>query len=120
MEGVCVSSKLYTALAAGMPILVIAQPEDDEARIVETFDAGINVPQNDVDSAVKAINRWTTDEDLVSQQANNAREAFESHFTKEHSLDRYYDLLADDQSIEPDPVTQRTATSSLADKKTSR
>ena len=34
-EGIVVSSKLYTAMAARQPVLVIAQGDDDEARIVE-------------------------------------------------------------------------------------
>jgi glycosyltransferase involved in cell wall biosynthesis len=108
MEGICVSSKLYTAMAAGMPILVIAQPNDDEARIVEAFDAGINAPQRDSDAVVEAIRTWTANQDLVDEQGANARQAFEARFTKDESIDRYYDLLADTRSLEPDPVSQKS------------
>ncbi|MFC6733943.1 glycosyltransferase family 4 protein [Haladaptatus sp. DYSN1] len=110
MEGVCVSSKLYTAMAAGMPILVIAQPNDDEARIVESCAAGIQVSQGDVDAGVEAIRTWSTKSDIVEEQGQNAREAFESQFTKSHSIDRYYRLLDDDHTLEPDSLAQHSVT----------
>jgi len=93
-EGVCVSSKLYTAMAIGQPILVIAQPDDDESRIVERFDAGIQVSQGDVEGIVDAIETWENDPELVEEQGRNAREALESNFTKDESIDDYYELLA--------------------------
>lgn len=43
-EGVCVSSKLYSAMAVGMPVLGIMQSHDDEAQIIDSFNAGIHVP----------------------------------------------------------------------------
>lgn len=93
-EGVCVSSKLYTAMAAGTPVLCIAQPGDDEARIVERHDAGAVVPQGDVAGVVEAIERWRSDPERVATQGENARRAFEEQFTKEQSVDAYYRLLA--------------------------
>lgn len=93
-EGVCVSSKLYTAMAVGQPILVIAQPDDDESRIVKEFDAGIQVSQCDVDGIVKAIETWKENPELVEEQGQNAREAFENNFTKDESIDDYYELLS--------------------------
>jgi glycosyltransferase involved in cell wall biosynthesis len=94
-EGVCVSSKLYTAMAVGQPILVIAQPDDDESRIVEQFDAGIQVSQGDVGGIVEAIDTWQDDPEIVERQGKNAREAFENNFTKDESIYNYYELLAD-------------------------
>jgi glycosyltransferase involved in cell wall biosynthesis len=92
-EGICVSSKLYTAMAAGDPVLTIAQPDDDESRIVEQFDAGIHVSQGDVDGIVDAIERWKSTPELVEKQGENAREAFEENFTVDESIDDYYRIL---------------------------
>jgi glycosyltransferase involved in cell wall biosynthesis len=95
MRGLCVSSKLYTSLAAGQPVLVVSHPDDDEARIVEAHDAGVQVTQGDVDGMVRAIERWRSDPDLVDRQGRNAREAFETQFRKDQSLDEYYRLLSE-------------------------
>lgn len=94
MEGVCVSSKLYTSLATGQPTLVISNPRDDEAKIVEAHGAGTQVTQGDVDALVDAIEEWRTNEELVERQGKNAREAFVSHFTKDRSVDDYYRMLS--------------------------
>jgi len=92
-EGVCVSSKLYTAMAAGEPVLTIAQPDDDESRIVDQFDAGIHVSQGDVSGIVEAIETWRTNPNLKQNQGENARRAFEENFTTDASIDEYYDML---------------------------
>lgn len=94
MEGVCVSSKLYSALAAGQPVFVIAQPNDDEARIIEDCGAGIQVSQGDIEGVVEAVNRWRSNPALVHEQGRNARAAFEQRFTKETSIEQYYRLLS--------------------------
>jgi len=92
-EGICVSSKLYTAMAAGEPVLTIAQPDDDESRIVDQFDAGIHVSQGDVSGIIDAIEEWRQHPELVAEQGENARRAFEENFTTDASIDEYYDLL---------------------------
>lgn len=93
-EGVCVSSKLYTALAAGKPVLVIAKDHDDEARIVSEFDAGFNVTQGNTEELVDVITTWKENPERRECQGQHARNAFENHFTKEQSLDEYYELLS--------------------------
>jgi glycosyltransferase involved in cell wall biosynthesis len=102
-EGLCVSSKLYSAMAAGGPVLCIARADDDESRIVEMFDAGLQVPQGDVEELVEAVERWREDPSLVERQGRNARAAFEANFTREQCVDDYYELLAGDA-----PPTRRS------------
>lgn len=93
MTGLCVSSKIYTALAVGQPILLIADEASDEARIVDRHDAGIQVSPGDTTGVVAAINRWLSDPSLVERQGENARAAFEANYTKEQSIDAYHRLL---------------------------
>jgi glycosyltransferase involved in cell wall biosynthesis len=92
-EGLCVSSKLYTAMATGRPVLCIAQPDSDEARIVEGFDAGQQVAQGDTGALVAAVDRWRSDPAYYRRQAANARRAFDAHFTRDEAVDAYYALL---------------------------
>jgi glycosyltransferase involved in cell wall biosynthesis len=107
-EGVCVSSKLYSAMAAGMPILGIVQPDDDEASIIDAFDAGYHAEQGDVDGIAEAIEAWRSNPERRAEQGENARVAFEEYFTKDHSVDRYYQLLVG-EPLETD-VTQSGTT----------
>jgi glycosyltransferase involved in cell wall biosynthesis len=96
MEGVCVSSKLYTALAAGKPVLAIASHRDDVGRLVAEFDVGRVVRQGDVAGLVAAVREWQADPALLARQGVNARTAFEAHFTRDRSVDAYYRLLVEE------------------------
>jgi glycosyltransferase involved in cell wall biosynthesis len=61
LEGVCVSSGRYTAMAAGTPIIAIPNPTGNEGRGIEACDAAPHVPQVGVDAVVAAIRRWRAD-----------------------------------------------------------
>lgn len=101
-----VSCKIYTSLAVGQPVLVIAPSASDEAQLVEQFDAGSHCDPGDVECVVRAIARWHGNPALVAEQGRNARRAFENHFTKTQGLDQHYRLLTGepvDQSTEADP-----------------
>lgn len=92
-EGTCVSSKLYTALATGQPVLVVASEDADEARIVTDNNAGQQVVQGDIEGVVEAIRRWRENPGLLDRQGKNARNLFERRFAKEHAIDQYYQVL---------------------------
>nr|WP_233265191.1 glycosyltransferase family 4 protein [Halomarina oriensis] len=85
-----VSCKVYTSLAVGEPVLVVAPDASDEARIVRTHDAGQQCPPRDVEAVVEAVERWRSDSDLVERQGENARRAFERHYSKPRGVDAYY------------------------------
>jgi glycosyltransferase involved in cell wall biosynthesis len=108
-EGLCVSSKLYTALATGQPVLCVARPGSDEARIVSAFDAGERVTQGDVAGVVAAIDRWRDDPERYERQAANARRAFEAHFTRDRAVDAYYTLLTRGPRFVEDPTATADA-----------
>ena len=93
-EGVCVSSKLYTALAAGEPVLVIAKSHDDESLIVDNYNAGIQVEQEDIEGVKEAISTWMENQAIADKHGANAREALEENFTKKLIIDEYYQMLA--------------------------
>jgi glycosyltransferase involved in cell wall biosynthesis len=80
-------------MAAGEPVLTIAQPRDDESRIVDQFNSGIHVSQGDVEGVVEAIEKWKENPELADQQGDNARRAFEENFTADASIDEYFELL---------------------------
>jgi glycosyltransferase involved in cell wall biosynthesis len=106
-EGLCVSSKLYTAMATGRPVLCIAAPDADEARIVAGFDAGVAVPQGDAAGVVDAVAAWRADPERHARQGDNARAAFEERFTRDRSVDRYHTLLTRGPAAVAPDVTER-------------
>jgi len=56
-------SKVFTAMAAGKPVLACAAPDTDLARLLAECSAGVTVPPGDVGAFVEAVER------LVSGQA---------------------------------------------------
>jgi glycosyltransferase involved in cell wall biosynthesis len=103
LAGVSVSSKLYTSLAAGMPILAVAGADDDVGHLVETHDVGVRRSQGDVSGIADAVRAWLADPDLVAEQGRNARAVFERHFTREAAVDAYAAVLA---GVTPDRPQQ--------------
>ena len=92
-EGVSVSSKIYSSLATGQPILVVAQPHADEARTVEAVDGGFAVSPGDTDGVLACLEEWKENPELVARQGGNAREALETRFSRETAIDQYYEVL---------------------------
>jgi glycosyltransferase involved in cell wall biosynthesis len=93
VAGACVSSKLYSSLAAGRPVLAVTGRDDDVRRIVESFDCGAWVEPGDVEGAESALRSWMDDPDLASRLGANARRCLEERFTRERAVDAYRDLL---------------------------
>jgi len=93
MQGLCVSSKLYSSLAAGRPILAIVGQGDEVEVVVRDCDCGIHVEPGDVAGCVDAIERWLTDPDVHERQGQNARRCLEDRFTFEEACSRYQEIL---------------------------
>ncbi|WP_255170898.1 glycosyltransferase family 4 protein [Natrononativus amylolyticus] len=92
-EGVNLSIKTYTAMAAGKPVLAIAQPWDDESFLIDNHNIGKHVSQGDVAGVVRAIEEWKMNPALVDQQGKNARRAYEEHYTKTAAIQKYEQLF---------------------------
>lgn len=93
MVGMCVSSKLYSSLAAGMPILGIVGEGDEVARVLNKHDCGTHVLPGDSGTAADVLARWADDRALVEELGRNARTCFEARYTKNHAVSAYEDLL---------------------------
>lgn len=89
MQGLCVSSKLYSSLAAGRPILAVVGDGDEVEAIVEECNAGLHVEPNDVKGCAENIKRWIETPGLTERQGRNARSCFERRFTFEVARGRY-------------------------------
>jgi colanic acid biosynthesis glycosyl transferase WcaI len=75
LEGLVVPSKLYPILMAGRPVLAVAPPGSDIARIVQKYHCGLVASPNEPQAVVKAM-LWARNhpEDLA-EMGRRAREA---------------------------------------------
>lgn len=95
VAGMCVSSKLYSSLAAGMPILAIVDENDEVARVVGSNDCGYQIAPGNPKRAADAIERWKESSDLVSRQGDHARSLFETEYQMTEAVHAYERILAD-------------------------
>jgi colanic acid biosynthesis glycosyl transferase WcaI len=79
LEGVVVPSKLYSILSAGRPVLVVAPPECDPARIVRESGCGIAVDPDDPYAVAAAIRELRDDPSRLAEMGRRARETAEKY-----------------------------------------
>lgn len=79
LEGVVVPSKLYSILAAGRPVLVVAPETTDAARIVSTENCGLSADPDDPDAVASAIRALRDDSDRFARMARHSRAAAEKY-----------------------------------------
>jgi len=95
MVGMCVSSKLYSSLAAGMPVLAVVGEGDEVARVVENCECGEHVKPGEVQRAAEIIARWADDSEQTAQLGENARDCLEARYTLEHATTAYTSLFSE-------------------------
>ncbi|MGB7174692.1 MAG: glycosyltransferase family 4 protein [Candidatus Acidiferrales bacterium] len=79
LDGVVVPSKLYSILAAGRPVLVVAPEETDAARIVRASGCGAVADPDDPAQVVAAIQALKSDPARLAAMGRRAREAAEKY-----------------------------------------
>lgn len=79
LEGVVVPSKLYSILAAGRPVLVVAAAESDAARIVVESECGLAADPDDAAAVAAAIRELQRDPARLEIMGRRAREAAEKY-----------------------------------------
>ena len=72
LEGVIVPSKLYGILAAGKPVLAVAPPATDVARIVTAAGCGIAVDPDDPEAVAAAIRELAEQPERVAEMGRRA------------------------------------------------
>lgn len=95
VEGLCVSSKFYTALASGQAVLAIASANSEIGRIVDRTDVGRRVDPGSPDELAAAIEAFVDDPEGTARMGRAARELFEAEYTADRAIDRYRDVIVD-------------------------
>jgi colanic acid biosynthesis glycosyl transferase WcaI len=75
LEGVVVPSKLYSILAAGRPILVLAPEGSDAARVVRRMGCGVVVDPDDPAAVAAVVQELAHDRQRLAQMAERALQA---------------------------------------------
>lgn len=95
VSGLCVSSKLYSSLAAGMPVLAVTAPDDEVARVVEGADCGTHVAPGNAEAVADVLAAWADSPALVDRLGARARRRFEEGYTRGTAVAQYRAILAD-------------------------
>lgn len=75
LEGVVVPSKLYSTLAAGRPMLVVAPATSDAARIVTASGCGLVADPDNPEAVAAAIRALRNDPSRLAEMSRRARDA---------------------------------------------
>ena len=93
MAGVSVPSRMYNVMAAGKPIIAVADPESELALVVKEEDIGWVVPPGDVDGLRMAILEAKANPDLLLQMGQRARWAAETKYSYERVKNAYTQMV---------------------------
>jgi colanic acid biosynthesis glycosyl transferase WcaI len=92
LEGVVVPSKLYSILAAGRPVLVVAPLECDSARIVRESGCGITADPDDPVAVASAIRELRNDPARLADMGRRSRETAEK-YARVNELEKFSLIL---------------------------
>jgi len=92
LEGVVVPSKLYSILAAGRPVLVVAPKECDAARIVLESGCGAAADPDDPAAVAEAIRELRNNPDKLGEMGRRARETA-GKYARVNELKRFVEIM---------------------------
>ena len=93
LDCVAAPCKLYTSLSAGQVILGLVDDFSDVGKIIDKYECGFSVAQEDTEALVKIINKLLRNPDIIAQYKINARRCFEENFRKEEAMEKYKDIF---------------------------
>lgn len=94
MAGVSVPSRMYNVMAAGKPIIAVADSDSELALVVKEEVIGWVVPPGDVDGLRMAILEAKANPDLLVQMGQRARRAAETKYSFERVKKAYTEMVA--------------------------
>ncbi len=92
LEGVVVPSKLYGILAAGRPVLIVAPPECDAARIVVESGCGLAADPDDPAAVADAVRELRSDPSRLAEMGVRAQET-SAKYARVNELQRFVAIV---------------------------
>jgi colanic acid biosynthesis glycosyl transferase WcaI len=93
MSGLSVPSRLYNMLAAGRPVIAIADDDSEIANVVREEEIGWVVPPGDLAALHAAIAEARGDPLRLQMMGRRARAAAEQKYTQAHVVKAYRELI---------------------------
>ena len=93
MAGVSVPSRMYNVMAAGKPIIAVADPASELALVVSEEEIGWVVAPGDIAGLCMAIMTARNNPNLLAQMGQRARLAAENKYSFERVRQAYEDML---------------------------
>lgn len=96
MKGLSVPSRLYNVLAAGTPIIAIADPHSELALVVEEERAGWVLQPGDTDALVALVEQLASTDGMeeAAQRGSAGRAAVQARYTFEAVINQFRVLIA--------------------------
>jgi len=86
-----VPSKLYEAMASGVPVIMIGEGEPE--HIVKSANCGVTVKPNNQNALVEAFIKLANDQKLKNAFGNNGRSYVKEHFNRENIMNEFLKYL---------------------------
>jgi glycosyltransferase involved in cell wall biosynthesis len=93
VNGLCSSSKFYSSLASGRPVLALVNKYSDIADAIRCCNCGFIVNQGDVNKLVKHLKFFLKNKNELKKMGKKARSYFEEHYTIDYSIEKYAKML---------------------------
>ena len=94
IEGLSVPSKIYSSLAAGLPVIGVLNEGSEIADIIVESECGYRTPPGNVDMLVDVISRLYCNSNDVERMSINARREFELKYSREIGVDKHINLVS--------------------------
>lgn len=95
MTGVLVPSRMYNILAAGKPLIAIAERDSEVALLVEEERIGWVVEPSDAGAPVAAIADARRDEQRLAEMGTRARSVAGTRYSRQHVVGGWTELVRD-------------------------
>jgi len=93
MVGAGVPSRMYNVMAAGKPLIAVADPDSELSLVVEEERIGWVVPSGEPARLVDAILDAISDKGRLGRMGESARKSVENKYTADHALVQYLSLI---------------------------
>jgi len=86
-------NKVFNIMASERPILAVTPQESEVAKLIETWNCGINAPNgNPLELAMK-IKALSQDREYLEKLGKNGRQALERHYSRKNCISLYESTL---------------------------